>query len=351
MNPLPLKTALGDRWRAARARFRGTAMVLAYHRIAELPCDPQRICLTPERFAEQIAIVAKEHETMTCGELLGIMRDGGRLPHRAMVVTIDDGYVDNLTHALPVLRQYGVPATAFLSSGFIGAPREFWWDELERLVLTSGELPQRIDIRVDETAFSHSLRAERPWTDADATRWADWDITRPAPTPRHELFLALCTFVRPLTGAGREAALAQLRAELGASEAVREHNRTLSAEEVRELDRSGVFEIGAHTVTHQVLSARTEAEQREEIFADKAALEGVLGHSVRSFCYPHGARDRFDETSVRLAREAGFDGACTTDYGVVVPWLNRYAVPRCHTENIGGDEFRALTTRWFDLGR
>ena len=152
------------------------------------------------------------------------------------------------------------------------------------------------------------------------------DPTR-LPRARHELFLALYAFVQPLTGAGREEALAQLREAAGVSAVVRPFNRTLTADEVRALDTSGIFEIGAHTRTHQALSARTEAEQREEIVGDKAALEAMVGHEVRSFCYPHGGRDKFDDTSIRLAREAGFLGACTTEYGIVVPWADRFTVP------------------------
>jgi len=348
---LAVRTAVGDRWRTARARHRGCAIVLAYHRVADLERDPQLISVTPDHFAEQIAVLAREHEILTCADLFGLMRAGKRLPHRAVVVTIDDGYVDNLTTALPVLKEYGVPATAFLSSGFIGGDREFWWDELERLLLASGALPPEFALSADGTDISLNLDTEREWSEADAARWAGWNVTQPPPTPRHELFLALYAFVQPLTGSGREQALAQLRDAIGVPLAVRADNRTLTAHEVRVMDSSGVFEIAAHTRTHQALSRRTEAEQRDEIEDDKSALEAIVGHEVRSFCYPHGGRDKFDDTSIQLAREAGFDGACTTEYGIVVPWADRFTVPRCHTEDISGEQFRTLLNGWFDAAR
>ncbi len=351
MSLLSVRSAIGDRWRTARARFRGCAIVLAYHRVAELERDPQLICVSPERFAEQIAVLAKEHETLTCADLFGLMREGKRIPYRSVVVTIDDGYRDNRSTVMPVLREHGVPATAFLSSDFIGGDREFWWDELERLLLAPGVLPASLELSADGVAFAHTLTTDREWDAAEAERWAPWNVTQPAPTARHELFLALYAYVQPLTGAGREDALDQLRAAIGVPAAVRPHNATLTAEEVRELDASGLFEIGAHTLTHQALSRRTESEQRAEIVDDKAALEAIVGHEVRSFCYPHGGRDKFDDTSIRLAREAGFDGACTTEYGIVVPWADRFTLPRCHTEDIGGERFRALLNGWFDAAR
>ena len=351
MNPLAIKSAIGDRWRTARARFRGCAIILAYHRVADLERDPQLIAVTPERFSEQIAVLAKEHETLSCADLFSLMEAGKRLPQRAVVVTIDDGYVDNITHALPVLREHGVSTTAFLSSNFIGGDREFWWDELERIVLGSATLPTQLGLSADGRSFTGTLTTDNEWDEAAAARWSTWNLTVPPPTLRHELFLALYAFIQPLTGTGRETALGQLREAAGVPAYVRPFNRTLSTHEVRELDASGVFEIGGHTLTHQALSARTEAEQREEILGDKSALEAMLGHEVKSFCYPHGGRDKFDDTSIRLAREAGFSGACTTEYGIVVPWADRFTVPRCHTENISGQAFRTLLNRWFDAGR
>ncbi len=77
---LSVRTALGDRWRTARARFRGCAIILAYHRVADLERDPQLISVTPEHFAEQIAVLARDHETLTCADLFGLMREGKRFP-------------------------------------------------------------------------------------------------------------------------------------------------------------------------------------------------------------------------------------------------------------------------------
>lgn len=351
MNPRAIKSELGDRWRAMRATLRGCAIVLSYHRIADLECDPQLISVTPENFSQQMAVLAEEHELLTCADLFGVMRSGQRLPHRAVVVTIDDGYVDTVTHALPILRQYGVPATVFLSSSLIDGDREFWWDELERILLAPGILPENIALDADDASFTWSLTSENRWTEATAARWTAWNVTQPPPTARHELFNALHDYIRPLTGAGRETALTQLRAAANMHPEVRPHNRVMTGSQVRELDASGIIEIGAHTRTHQALSARTADEQRDEIHGDRAALEALVGHGIRSFCYPHGGRDKYDDISVRTAREAGFDGACTTEYGIVVPWSDRFTVPRCHTENIPGPEFRTLLNRWFDAGR
>ena len=351
MSILSVRTAVGHRWRTSRARFRGCAIVLAYHRVADLKRDPQLISVSPDNFAEQISVLARNHETLTCADLFGLMNEGKRLPKRAVVVTIDDGYVDNMTTALPTLKEHGVPATAFLSSAFIGGDREFWWDELERVLLAPGGLPSQIRLHADGADISLNLESELTWSPTEADRWAGWNVTQPPPTPRHELFLALYAYIQPLTGTGREQALGQLREAIGVPLEVRPHNRTLTADEVRMLDTSGVFEIGAHTRTHQALSRRTEAEQRDEIVGDKAALEAILGHEVNSFCYPHGGRDKYDDTSIRLAREAGFSGACTTEYGIVVPWADRFTIPRCHTENIPGDRFRTLLNGWFDAAR
>jgi peptidoglycan/xylan/chitin deacetylase (PgdA/CDA1 family) len=74
-----------------------------------------------------------------------------------VVVTFDDGYADNLHHAKPLLERYGIPATVFVTSDYIGQEHEFWGDKLERLLLQPGALPQTLQLQVNGTAYQWSL--------------------------------------------------------------------------------------------------------------------------------------------------------------------------------------------------
>ena len=280
MSASPLRAALGDAWHGTRARVRGSAIVLTYHRVGETADDPHRLTVSAQHFAEQMEVVAREHETLTAGELAALMRAGKRLPQRAVVVTFDDGYAETHAVAGPILARLGVRATSFLCSDAIG------------------------------------MRGEYPWDAENGPAAPGAAVAPEAPAP--------------LARASR---------------------RVLSSDEVRALHAGGAFEFAAHTRTHPCLSELGEAAQRDEIAGSKIALEALLGVEPRAFSYPHGGAGDFDATSVRLAREAGFDAAFTTLPGIVVPWAERFTVPRYHTEDVSGDAFRNLLNGWFDAAR
>src|SRR5262245_19306871 len=114
----------------------GSALILLYHRIAEPAADPFDLCVTPQHFAEHLEQLRRHHRIISLTELSQRLASGATLRH-TVVLTFDDGYADNLHHAKPLLERYDAPATVFVTSGYVGQDREFWWDELERLLLLS----------------------------------------------------------------------------------------------------------------------------------------------------------------------------------------------------------------------
>jgi peptidoglycan/xylan/chitin deacetylase (PgdA/CDA1 family) len=106
--------------------LREVPLVLMYHGIAQVAEDPNKLCVTPRRFAEQMAWLARSGlQGVGMGTLLDAMRAGR---HARMVgITFDDGYVNVAEAALPVLQSHGFGATAFIISGLLGRTNE--WDE------------------------------------------------------------------------------------------------------------------------------------------------------------------------------------------------------------------------------
>src|SRR5262245_33350534 len=118
------------------------ALILLYHRVAHGGADPWSMCVTPERFSEQMEALRMTAHPCTLAELVRA-HQAGRLPDSAVAVTFDDGYLDNLTNAKPILARCDIPATVFVCSGSIGRKEEFWWDELERAFFqNNGIAPQ-----------------------------------------------------------------------------------------------------------------------------------------------------------------------------------------------------------------
>jgi peptidoglycan/xylan/chitin deacetylase (PgdA/CDA1 family) len=316
----------------------GTAVVLIYHRVAALECDPQLLAVRPEHFDAQMQLLAKDYRVIGLPELIeGCRRNS--IPDGAVVVTFDDGYADNLLAAEPILTRHHVPATVFVSSGFVGGTQEFWWDEVDRLILETKASPGQFTLEAGGARFSASLKA----ADDDSL-----PMTNAATDVRASVYADLCDFIRPLSPTSRASALEQLRAALGTSQLVRESHRPLTAEELQELDRSAFVDVGAHTVNHPRLSSIPVDEQREEISADKTSLVRMLGHDVSTFSYPFGGLEDYTDESVQLVREAGFAGACSNHPGVVKPWTDPYRIPRNLVRDWSAEEFSARLKGWFD---
>ena len=119
-------------------RRRDGPAILMYHRIATPDVDPWGLSVSPERFAEQVQALRARRTILSMDAFVTRLRSGD-LPHDAVALTFDDGYLDNLRRAKPILEAADVPATVFLTTGRIGTGKEFWWDELARMVLSRAE--------------------------------------------------------------------------------------------------------------------------------------------------------------------------------------------------------------------
>ena len=112
-------------------------IVLLYHRVTSLPADPEMLAVTPDNFRAQMRHLKDTIPVVRFEE------DWTTVKKPSVAVTFDDGYADNVLEALPILEDLGIPATFFVSTGAIGTRSEFWWHELERIILDTETLPPR----------------------------------------------------------------------------------------------------------------------------------------------------------------------------------------------------------------
>lgn len=276
-------------------------VILVYHRVADLAADPQLLAVSPENFR------AHMQHLKTNFPVLRFEESWSEVEEPAVAVTFDDGYADNAIEALPILEEVGIPATFFVSTGNLGTTREFWWDELDRLLLGDYTLVENLELNTGNGKQS-------------------WQAATPA--DRLKLYQELHPLLQQLDGAGRENCIMQLRKWAGTDETGRTEYRALSLDELKRLAASAWTTIGAHTVTHTPLSNLSLEQQRDEISASKNELEKVTGQEIKTFSYPFGRKSDYTKDSVRICQEAGFIKAAANFPGQVHRWTDPFQLPR-----------------------
>ena len=273
--------------------------VVNYHRILAAP-DPM-LASEPDiaTFRWQMALLARCFNVLPLHAAL-VRLDAGALPPRAIAITFDDGYRSVHDLALPVLKEFGLPATVFVTSGCIGE-RNMWNDRIIEAVQT---IPDgQLDLS-DVGLGAYSLNGLEQRKDALGRLT---EASKYLPPPAR---LALVERLEALVGEGLA------------------HGLMLTPEMVVSLDRSGI-DIGAHTISHPILTSLDDASAELEIAGGKEQLEAIIGKKVRLFAYPNGKVGKdFDARHLAMARAAGFDAAFTTAVGAITRSQNRFQLPR-----------------------
>jgi peptidoglycan/xylan/chitin deacetylase (PgdA/CDA1 family) len=327
--------------RQASRLIRGRrALVLLYHRIADEASDPFGLCVTPAHFEEHLQAIHRRGTPMALGELVAAVR-AGRVPEDAIGLTFDDGYLDNYSTAAPLLRKYGVPATIFFTTGPAGRDREYWWDELERVFLQPGQLPDRLEIEVGGGVRSWELGADRAYTAAQQETYRGWHVNdADAPTGRHRTFREVYRLVQPLRQSERARVMEELLRWGGLGpDQVREERKAMAPDQARDLVRSGLVSAGAHTVNHPDLASQPADAKRFEIAQSKRTLEEWVDREAEGFAYPYGL---YDDDTVQAVRESGFRFACAGDHAKVRRGCDLFLLPR--VDALPGDGDSLIST-------
>ena len=268
--------------------------------------------------------------------------ENGKRTDGCVALTFDDGYADNLHQALPLLERFDIPATFFITTGGIGSGREFWWDELEQLILGDGAPPEIAFEAGDVLYRWNTETAEAIGPVNDPQPW--WPAGDSAAV---RVYRSCHHILQSMADADRAAAMHSMAKHSAHVAAGRESHRRLDWDEVLQLSRHRLADIGAHTVTHPKLSAFDSARQEMEITQSKADLEERTGHPVASFAYPYGGAAHINQTSVDLVQQAGFLRACTSRGALIREDESCFAWPRVHIANLDGNEFERLLASAF----
>jgi peptidoglycan/xylan/chitin deacetylase (PgdA/CDA1 family) len=311
-------------WRRI-ARLPSSPVILMYHRIAEPVFDPWGLAVSPAKFEEQLETLNRRRSPMGMNEFVERSRRR-RLPADGVAITFDDGYLDNLKFGKPRLEAAGVPATVFITTGQIGCPDEFWWDELARIVLSS---QAAIEVQVAIGAHSSRLCLTGAPEEAPRPTWRAWN---PPATAREAAYLELWRRLQECQPDERDASMARLRALPSAP--VEDDSRAMDRAEIRRL-ASASISLGAHSVSHQPLPSLEPEARKAEIRQSRETCRSITGQPVEGFAFPHGAAD---DATRRLVAEAGYSWACSTEGHSVRPGEDPYNLPRLQVGAWDGEQ-------------
>ena len=278
---------------------RGRLTILNFHRVhAERdPIFPQE--MHAAAFRERLGWVQAWFNVLPLAEAVTALARG-RLPERALALTFDDGYADNVAVALPVLQEMGMHATFFIAAAYIDGGR-MWNDTVIEAV--RGAPGTQLDLSALELG-RHAIDT---------------------PMARREVIESLLARLKYLSVAQR-GALAD--AVAAASGIPLPGNLMMSSAELRVLAASGMG-IGAHTMSHPILARIDEAASYREIAEGREVLERILLQPVTLFAYPNGKPDvDYRRAHVRMMKTLGFAGAVTTSPGAARNGDGLYELPR-----------------------
>ena len=186
-----------------------SALILMYHSINKACMDPWFLCVTPQHFREHLEVLRTYSGHTKLQELVQCLLEGQLAP-RGVVMTFDDGYANNLEHAKPLLERYDIPATVFLTTGYIGVGREFWWDEVERVLLQPGTLPKVLRLDINGRSYEWELGDADFYAEERWRRESFWRPFAECPSSRQSIYISLWQLLQPLAENERQIVLNKL---------------------------------------------------------------------------------------------------------------------------------------------
>ncbi|SPD75010.1 putative Polysaccharide deacetylase [uncultured Desulfobacterium sp.] len=272
----------------SRRFFTSRSRGLLYHRFSVHARDG---FVSQEKFKKQVAFALMNFGILFPDKLF---QDIDRLGN-GVVITVDDGYRDFYEVAYPVLREFEVPAIVYLSTDFIDGKTWLWFDKLDYILQNSGKTEFPFDI------YGSGIFQRTSWSQVLERLKAVRTEERDAQLTALSEYLKIKVPYEPP-----------------------DDYAPLSWEQIREMSEKGIA-FGSHTCSHPILTQSELETARFEIQHSKERIEKELGKGVISISYPNGA---YNEEITQMVKEAGYEYAFGTHYGLISQKDDRYTLNR-----------------------
>jgi len=287
--------------------FRNSAIILGYHGVTNglLPFS-NWIQIEKKLFEEHIRYLSSNFTCIKLSDLLSFINQGN-ISHKMVCITFDDGYANNFKIAFPILKRYQVPATIFVSTGYLNTTNLLWHDLISVLLAQS---------RISMTKFD-GIKLKLQTREEKASSYRRL-INKYKQLKKEQRNSITCQLAQTL-----KIDIENIRAEGDLSE-----YRLLNWAEIKEMEESGLIEFGSHTINHSILSLLSEEDAMKEIIGSKKILERHLSNPIDLFSYPNGTERDFNQRHVEILKTQGFECAVTTIRGRVTGDVDPFRLPR-----------------------
>ncbi|HXX95056.1 MAG TPA: polysaccharide deacetylase family protein [Planctomycetota bacterium] len=249
--------------------------------------------LTLSRFEEVLRELLAGGTPVSIPDIVDAARYGRRLPPRAFAVTFDDGFENNASVAAPALRKAGIPATFYVTSGFVDRNSASWIDEIEEAVEKTEVVRLHLPLKLARETFRD-------------------------PQEKRELLDAIRKHVKGDPRIDPYEFSRDVRRQLATGPFVPdvELDQKLTWEQIGELSRDPLFTVGGHGHTHRILSFLDPLQLEEELATSLGRVRGATGSGVLHYSYPEGLAHCYSEAVIGSLRRHGIVCAPTAEDGV-----------------------------------
>jgi peptidoglycan/xylan/chitin deacetylase (PgdA/CDA1 family) len=275
---------------------------LCYHSVGDpgpgYLFDPDVIDVTPAQFREQLSILARHCTVIGIDQLCQVVAgEIDRLPPNPVLITFDDGYRTCIDLALPILKEFGFPATFFIATDYVTNRRLYWWEVIHYLINSS---------KATRITLEKPRHLELDLADRKAA------IGRLIRLVKDEYDLELDGFIRELAASARVEWNREIEASLA-------DQLVMTWDDIRALHRAGM-DIESHTRSHRVLQTLQMEHLADELAGSRADLERELGEPVRTVAYPVGYSIRHIPKIRMAVKRAGYKIGFTSATGTNYLW-------------------------------
>jgi peptidoglycan/xylan/chitin deacetylase (PgdA/CDA1 family) len=250
--------------------------------------------ITPEFLADIILLVKRKgYELLSLPDAVERIRQG-QSTNRFAVFTLDDGYKDNLVHAMPVFKAAECPFTVYVAPRIADGTCELWWRGLEAIIAKADHLT----CKMGEITFDAATASE-------SAKFAAWRTLAPK--------------LQSLPEYEQRQTLRAIADRYGVDVDAQCRSVAMTWDEIRTMAAEPLATIGAHTLNHYNLRKLAEADARREIFESSARVASEIGRPVRHFAYPYGNKDAAGPREFKLCAEAGYTSSVVTRLGTITP--------------------------------